>query len=136
MQILQTLALVDLQRDARGLGAMGNELGGNVEGERIGVLVLEPPGVGHDTAEQAGRHIGREREAGGSEEALDDDTARRAVRSPDGDVGKLLACGMMVEARDMPGAQEYEPSVLQTLHRGHVHRDEEVRRPLIATGGR
>ena len=51
-EVLDTLALVDLKRNACGVGTVRDQVRSHSKGGRIGVLVLETPGIGDDAAEQ------------------------------------------------------------------------------------
>ena len=73
VQVLQTLALIHLECDARGLRPRIHQARGAGEGRGIGVLILKPARIGHDAGEQARGDIGRTRPSRCVEQLLDED---------------------------------------------------------------
>ena len=93
----------------------------------IGVLVLETTGVGHQAAQQAGRDAVTCDNAAIVQETVDDHSAGCSFNAPQTELGKLLACRMVIEAHHMLGATKHLGGVVQALDDRHIHRDEQVR---------
>lgn len=82
VQKLNAHALVDLERNARRIGTVGNQSRGRMERSSIGVLVLETTGVGHQAAQQASRDAITGDNATIVQEAVDNHSAGCSFDAP------------------------------------------------------
>ena len=107
MQELYAHALVDLERNTRGIGTVRDQARGGMERSGIGVLVLKTTGIGHQAAQQAGRNAIASHNAAIVQKTVDDHGAGCGADAPQAQLGKFLTRRMMIEAHHMRRAAEY-----------------------------
>ena len=107
MQELYAHALVDLERDARRIGTVRHQTRGGMKRGSVGVLILKTTGIGHQAAQQAGRDAIACGNAAIGQKAVDNHGASSGIDTPKADLGKLLACRVVIEAHHMRRAAEH-----------------------------